>query len=239
MENITLYNGCCNEEMSKIPNNSVDIIITDLPYGQTNCKWDTCIDLEQMWAHYMRIKKPNTPIFMFCNTKFGANLINTAPKKLPFRYDIIWHKVNAVSFLLAHVQPMRVHESIYVFYEKKPIYNTKQYHKQVVNKKQDRVRKNNSCYGTLNSECDSKYDPLLPLSILTFKNVRGQHSTQKPVDLLKHLIKYYSNEGDVVLDSTMGSGSTGVASKELNRKFIGIEKDQDIYNMAKDRINGI
>ena len=238
MSDTNIYNGCCNEEMEKIKDNTVDIIICDLPYGQTNCQWDTCINLELMWQHFLRIKKPNTPVFMFCNTKFGASLINTCPKKLSFRYDIVWNKLNAVSFLLAHVQPMRVHESIYVFYEKKPIYNTKVYHKQVVKINQDRVRKNDSCYGTLKSECDSKYDPLLPRSILTFKNVRGVHSTQKPVPLLEHLIKYYSKEGDTCLDATMGSGSTGVASINLNRNFIGIEKDPDIFKIAQDRLAG-
>ena len=118
-----LYNGDCLEEMKQIEDKSIDLIFVDLPYGQTSCKWDVKIDLTKMWEQYMRIKKLNTPIFFTTTTKFGVDIINSAPKKCPFRYDIVWCKSSPAGFLCAKKMPMRKHEMVYVFYEKLPFYD--------------------------------------------------------------------------------------------------------------------
>jgi len=414
-----LLHGDCLEEMKGMDDDSVDLIFCDLPYGQTSCKWDCCIDLEKFWIEIMRIKKINTPIFMTTTTKFGASLINSAPKKCPFRYDIVWVKSAPAGFLSAKKMPMRKHEMIYVFYEKLPFYdlsshkhkflkeekilrtdggcdglygketgkvmikdkdgkirnaeprydpplpvsivkekdnNNKDeqiYDKEYLEKKVDfKGRKGEARYDpplpvsvvkeekTQISKCKDKdlygetkggtignvhgtnyepplpvsvvkeelckydvnknaygggkegrikipkdkkyheakyepplpvsvvkedvydytsrikngklketgnaqfkgangqplYDPPLPNSMLEIKSTRGKHSTEKPVALMEWVLKYYSKEGDVVLDPTMGSGSTGIACKNMNRNFIGIEMDDEIYEVAVNRI---
>tara|TARA_R110002167_G_scaffold53103_5_gene152595 strand:+ start:404 stop:1591 length:1188 start_codon:yes stop_codon:yes gene_type:complete len=390
-----IYNGDCLEVMKYIPDNSIDLIFCDLPYGCTSCKWDCPIDLEKLWAEYMRIKKLNTPIFLTTTTKFGVSLINSAPKKCPFRYDLVWVKSAPSGFLCAKKMPMRKHELVYVFYEKLPLYDLsshkhkflkedkgtidgnkvyagkkvlkrepagkydpllptsviKEQHNNhikdgqiynggkamkvisdgagpqydpplptsvistIYNNKgksttpvtkhpvkgettgQPRydpplptsVIKEKGCYGEKvpNSEAkygqkcarqydpplpvsvikeeskeglaykpsfcqkdnadnqyrklgrkggESAYDPPLPTSILEISSKRGKHSTQKPVALMSWVLKYYSHENDIILDNCMGSGSTGVACKEMNRRFIGIEMDKDIFKVAEDRL---
>ena len=424
-----LLHGDCLEEMKGLDDNSIDLIFCDLPYGQTSCKWDCCIDLEKFWIEVMRIKKLNTPIFMTTTTKFGVSLINSAPKKCHFRFDLVWVKSSPAGFLSAKKMPMRKHEMIYVFYEKLPFYDLSSHtHKFIkeekilrtdggcdglygketgkvmikdkdgkirnaeprydpplpvsvikeelckydVNKntygggKEGRIKiskdkkdhqqkydpplpvsvvkeemtggatgeepkyklvdlKKSDIYGdklkvgkirdrkdrkeiydpplpvsvikeekTQISKCKDKdlygdmkggtignvhgtnyepplpttivkedvydanerfksgkltkhprhlqkgdeplYDPPLPNSMLEIKSTRGKHSTEKPVALMEWVLKYYSKEGDVVLDPTMGSGSTGVACKNMNRNFIGIEKDPEIYEVAVNRI---
>ena len=464
-----LYNGECNEEMEKIPDKSVDLIFADLPYAQTSCAWDVMIDHEAMWKHFMRIKKLNTPLFFTTTTKFGVELIKSAPKQCPFRYDIVWIKSAPCGFLSARKMPMRKHEMIYVFYEKLPFYDLSSHtHKfkkttprkndntiygmkahadgkegsytpplptsvqnnlkegvkirrddeinigatyggghsvtrwtadksitkgnaQVYepplptsivkedikrdiygrNHKEDEglrgswtpplptsilpILKDDPVYLTKSKETtiygdltfvnykarkngESAYEPPLPTSLLKegvtmrtdqihegqiynngkalwteqytaskeitegnsqkykpplptsivkedvynygarvasgkltrtlpnqwatplpnsvihdddeicpicseypdscleIKSKKGKHSTQKPIELMKWVFKYYSKEGDTILDPTMGSGSTGVACKLMNRNFIGIEKDNDIFKVAEERI---
>lgn len=288
-----LLNGDCLEELKGIDDNSVDLIFCDLPYGATACKWDCKIDLDKLWKEVMRVKKINTPIFMTTTTKFGVDLITSAPKKCPFRYDLVWVKSSAAGFLLAKKMPMRKHELIYVFYEKLPLYDLSSHqHKfikevptkragkdgvdnkgmiknrskggmetiskydpplpvsvikeAVVNEKYTYQQdKEKDLYGTdIRKEVrtgkdvgsSSIYEPPLPNSILEIKSTRGKHSTGKPVELMEWIFKYYSKEGDVVLDPTMGSGSTGVACKNMNRNFIGIELDPEIYEVAVNRI---
>ncbi len=441
-----LFNGDCLEKMKDIKDDSVDLIFNDLPYGQTSCKWDCKIDLELFWKEIMRIKKLNTPIFFTCTTKFGAELINSAPKKCPFRYDIVWVKSAPSGFLCAKKMPMRKHEMLYVFYEKLPYYDLSShqhkfkkdetkttepsyymkdektiynggksmgvfnkggtaydpplpvsvvkeegcYGKKVPNseakygqkcaqqydpplpvsvvkeeeynngnrkggfggepkglgtvyqdpllissqdvhkknglksigydpplpvsvvkeetqikdgavnenyeglygglktpdyvsnniernelrRKYKKEGKSESAYdpplpvsvvkeeekeydtnegatminGTLGGAYDSRwqkghqgnsYDPPLPNSLLEIKSTRGKHSTEKPIALMSWILKYYSKKDDVVLDATMGSGSTGIACKNMNRKFIGIEKDKEIFDGAVKRINDL
>ena len=274
-----LLNGDCLELMKDIENDSIDLIFCDLPYGQTSCKWDSCIDLEKFWKEVMRIKKLNTPIFFTTTTKFGVSLINSAPKKCFFRYDIVWVKSSAAGFLLAKKMPMRKHEMIYVFYEKLPFYDLSSHTHKFIDK-EDSVNVKDSTYGTLEikqpktsgprwdpalpvsvvkeetggatmdtlygevkiKELDkprkdrtSAYDPPLPVSMLEIKSTRGKHSTEKPVALMEWVLKYYSKEGDVILDPTMGSGSTGVACKNMNREFIGFEMDEEIFKVAEGR----
>ena len=411
-----LFNGDCLEVMKTLEDKSIDLVFCDLPYGQTSCKWDCKIDLVEFWKQIMRIKKLNTPLFFTTTTKFGVELINSAPKKCFFRYDLVWVKSAPAGFLTAKKMPMRKHEMVYVFYEKLPFYDLSRHthkfiKKEVVKKvkrdstygkiethdlktgknngvarydpplpvsvvkeeeKQDNnkdfsVEVKNSTYGTLqikqpitsgarwepplpvsvvkeeedlyhngnrkggfggenkglgavyqdptlissqdvhkknglksqgydpplpvsivkegditiaelepepepelNSQSNArhgakqaegddscyqdptlvrgmdyaesvgekgirKYDPPLPNTLLEIKSTRGKHSTEKPVALMEWVLSYYSKEGDIILDPTMGSGSTGVACKNLNRKFIGIEMDADIFEVAKSR----
>jgi hypothetical protein len=406
-----LLHGDCLEHLKGIDDESVDLIFCDLPYGQTSCKWDCKINLEKFWIEVMRIKKLRTPIFMTTTTKFGVELISTAPKKCPFRYDLVWVKSAPAGFLSAKKMPMRKHEMVYVFYEKLPLYDlsshthkflkeeiiepNEEYDKRdkkvrntikkeenygkgyldkkinfrkydptlggngapshiydpplpvsVVKEELDEKYKNkgglysnvsrngllkaephydpplpvsvvkedvydakerfkngkltkhprhlqkgddpiydpplpvsvikgeNNTYNTegrkkpITREPPNKYDPPLPVSVvkenkhtlygeieekgiphtttydpplpttmLEIKSTRGKHSTEKPVALMEWILKYFSKEGDVVLDPTMGSGSTGVACKNMNRNFIGIELDPDIYEVAVNRIN--
>ena len=357
-----LFQGDCLDHMKSIDDNSVDLIFCDLPYGQTSCKWDCKINLNDFWIQIMRIKKINTPIFFTTTTKFGVDLITSAPKKCPFRYDLVWVKSAPAGFLSAKKMPLRKHEMIYVFYEKLPLYDLSSHTHKFI-KERDAKQKNGDIYGgeegkklvegkydpplpvsvvkepehkwikgttdiygkaptedskecgghqqrydpplpvsvlkeektqiskphdkdlygamkggTIGNVHGTNYDPPLPLSVvkedvydakgrfkngkltkhprhlqkgddpiydpplpntlLEIKSTRGKHSTEKPIELMKMILKYYSKEGDVVLDPTMGSGSTGVSCKEMNRNFIGIEKDPEIYEVAVNRIEG-
>lgn len=281
-----LLHGDCLEQMKGIDTDSVDFIFCDLPYGQTSCKWDTIIPWEPFWNEIMRIKKLNTPIFFTTTTKFGVELINNAPNKCPFRYDLVWVKSAPAGFLSAKKMPMRKHEMVYAFYEKLPFYDLSS-HKHKFIKPEPEIKKveRESTYGNIETHDlvigettgqprydpplpvsvvkeqegtvygdlpttdsyaegvglgkkghETRYDPPLPTTMLEIKSTRGKHSTEKPVALMEWLLKYYSKEGDVVLDPTMGSGSTGVACKNMNRNFIGIEKDPEIYQVAVNRI---
>ena len=233
--------GNCLYQMKEIQDNSIDLLFCDLPYGETSCSWDCEINLEVFWKEVNRICKERTPMFFCCSTKFGVSLINSNPKN--FRYDMVWVKSHAAGFLNSKKMPMRKHEMVYVFYRKLPLYDLSSHkHKFIIEDKiENKVLDN--CYGENahikeyvgEARKATVYDPPLPTSILKFKNDVGLHSTQKPVELLKWIIKHWSREGDVVLDPTMGSGSTGIACRELNRKFIGIEKDEEIYAKAIKR----
>ena len=326
-----LYNEDCLERLKKIPDKSIDLIFNDLPYGQTSCKWDSLIDIDELWKEYKRIRKDTTPIFFTCSTKFGHSLISSNMKE--FRYDLVWVKSAACGFLNAKKMPMKKHEMIYVFYKNLPLYNlsshTHKFLKETENKRNGKddlckydVNKNTygggkegrikiskdkkdhhqkydpplpisvikeddknykTLYGdinipkhqssgsrwnpplpvsiikesemrpdydTSNSETygniprpdfkrknnESMYSPPLPNSILEIKSQKGKHSTQKPDALMEWILKYYSKDNDIVLDPTMGSGSMGVACKKMNRKFIGIEKDEEIFKVAEERI---
>jgi len=311
-----LLNGDCLELMKDVDDESVDLIFCDLPYGQTSCKWDCKIDMQKFWIEIMRIKKLNTPIFFTTTTKFGVELITSAPKKCFFRYDLVWVKSAPAGFLSAKKMPMRKHEMIYVFYEKLPFYDLSSHkHKFIKSGDKDEINGNIYCkakrvdgkkgqyepslpVSVVKEELDEKYknkgglyskvsrngllknephyNPPLPVSVvkeekqiikgenntyntegrkkpivrekagkyetplpttmLEIKSTRGKHSTEKPVALMEWILKYYSKEGDVVLDPTMGSGSTGVACKNMNREFIGIEMDNEIYEVACNRL---
>jgi site-specific DNA-methyltransferase (adenine-specific) len=234
--NIELYNDDCMNVLDTI-DKKIDLALFDLPYGDTHCQWDNKIDLSLMWQKLKKISKPNTCFIFFGSMKFGNELINSNPKW--FRYDLVWSKPNSsAGFLNAKKMPLRSHEMIYVFYEKLPTYNVKEYHKvSIFNTPQQVI---SDIYGKTKVHQGTYYEPRLPKSILEFdttnKKKGRNHPTEKPVDLLKWLMRYYSNEGDVVLDITMGSGSTGVAARELNRYFIGIEMDKKYYDVACERI---
>lgn len=344
-----LFNGDCLEVMKTLDDKSIDLVFCDLPYGQTSCKWDCKIDLEEFWKQIMRIKKLNTPIFFTTTTKFGVELIQSAPKKCFFRYDLVWVKSAPAGFLCAKKMPMRKHEMIYVFYEKLPLYDLSRHTHKFIKKEttSDKIQSKNyetddrknplkqmgsqtgnkgydpplpvsvikkverkSTYGEIETHdlktgknngvprydpplpvsvvsgaslavkepepepqsCspegeddykegivykipfkksenadkqyqklgrknnESAYDPPLPNTLLEINSTRGKHSTEKPVALMEWILSYYSKEGDIILDPTMGSGSTGVACKNLNRNFIGIELDPEIFEVANQRL---
>jgi site-specific DNA-methyltransferase (adenine-specific) len=246
---MNLIQGDCLEKMKDISDNSIDLLFCDLPYGQTSCKWDNIIDLDIFWEQVNRVCKLDCPMFFTCSTKFGVSLINSNPKN--FRYDLVWVKSSLCGFLNAKKMPMRKHEMVYVFYRKLPMYDISSHHHKFLGEgkcnegklQTSREMKAgvNNLYGdmkggTIGNIHGNNYDPPLPNTILEVKSEKGKHATQKPVELIKYLLKYYSKEGDIVLDPTMGSGSTGVACKEMNRNFIGIELDKKIYSVAEKRI---
>ncbi len=227
---INLINDDCLEAMKLIPDNSIDMVLTDPPYGTTACKWDTVIDFELMWEQLKRITKDNGAICLFGSEPFSSALRMSNINN--FKYDWYWNKRKPVNFLNAKRQPLRKIETISVFYKKQSsyfaqglIYDPK------INKRGNSTETNRK-HGLVNFSKYSNY----PINVLDFKSENGQHPTQKPVALLEYLIKTYTNENEAVLDFTMGSGSTGVACKNLNRKFVGIEKDLDYFEISKERI---
>ena len=235
---INLMHGDCLELMKTIDDKSVDMILCDLPYGCTASRnWDNVIPFKPLWEQYNRIIKDNGAVVLFCIEPFSSELRVSNLKN--YRYDWIWKKNTATGFLNANRLPMRSHEIISVFYKKLPQYNKqmrcgfKPYSK--VNK-----LKRTTVYRQFKNATSTSVDgERYPISILEFPCVNKKdimHPTQKPVELLEYLIRTYTNEYDIVLDNCMGSGSTGVACKNLNRGFIGIEKDDNYFNIAKNRI---
>ena len=332
---MTLINGNCLEEMRKLEDKSIDLMICDLPYGETNCKWDIKIDMEQFWKEFKRVRKsPRTACIHFCSTKFGYELIKSWEKG--FKMDMVWKKRNKTGGLQSRNRPMRNHEMVYFFYDQAPMYNRDKYHKRINPKNEtinnvvgnitnagnpegasnftngnngkffeppnpvsviepsdankatiykDRIKGNKDplgfdaefkknlpfkhqfeppnptsvleqmdefgwSTGKLPKENRGKegFEPKLPASVVEedepvtmFESTKvfigkRHHQTEKPQDILEFFLKYWSNEGDIILDPTMGSGSTGVAAKNLNRNFIGIELDEGYFNIAKERI---
>lgn len=237
----SLQNGDCLELMKKIEDDSIDLLFADLPYNQTSCKWDCLIDLEKFWKQINRICKKECPMFFTCSTKFGISLINSNPKN--FRYDLVWVKSASCGFLNAKKQPLRLHEMVYIFYRKLPFYDLSSHKHKVIKERKTIDYKNDSfIYGKIDrpdymrKNGESIYDPPLPNTILKIKSEKGKHATQKPVSLVEWCLKYYSKEGDLVLDPTMGSGTTGLACKNMKRDFIGIEMDKEIFDVAHERI---
>ena len=249
---IDLRLGDCLEVMKTIKDNSIDAIICDLPYGTTQNKWDSVIPLDLMWLEYERIIKKNGAIVLFSDSIFTAKLMLSNEKL--FRYELVWDKVVPSGFLNANRMPMRRHENILLFYKKLPVYNKQMQPRnpnahslgKVENYTKSKGKEEQSNYGVINDKKINEikdYSLKNPDSILEFTkgNSRGKykklHPTQKPLDLLEWLVKTYSNENETILDNTMGSGTTGLACKNLNRHFIGIEKDEVYFNIANERIN--
>ena len=231
---IDLRQGDCLEVMKDIPDKSIDMILCDLPYGTTRNKWDSIIPLNDLWIQYERIIKDNGAIVLFSQMPFTAELVHSNLNL--FKYEWIWEKDNGTGFLNAKKMPLKKHENILVFYKKLPTYNPQMRTGFKPYKcKQGRHSTNYGAYeqGHITESNGERY----PIDIIEFKKDSGLHPTQKPVALLEYLIKTYTNEGDTVLDNCMGSGSTGIASKELNRNFIGIEIDEKYYKIACERIN--
>lgn len=236
-----LYNGNCLEEMRKIPDGSVDMILTDPPYGTTACKWDSIIPLEPMWLQLKRIIKPNGAIVMMASQPFTTTLIASNMKM--FKYCWVWEKSKATGHLNSKKRPLVKHEDIVVFYLKQPTYNPQE----LIEKDKPTISKGNrgkkgpgssgDCYGEATKDAIQTHTGY-PTSI-TRHNVAMKaeyHPTQKPIALMEYLIKTYTHEGETVLDFTMGSGTTGIACANLKRRFIGIELDQKYFNISVGRI---
>jgi site-specific DNA-methyltransferase (adenine-specific) len=236
---IDLHLGDCLEVMKQIPDKSVDAIICDLPYGTTQNKWDSVIPLDLLWDQYKRICKG--AIVLTASQPFSSFLVTSNIKN--FKYEWIWKKSKVTGVLNAKKQPLRQHEVVLVFYESQPTYNpqgliacNKQTSTGVSNKG------SSSNYGKITQTNDGTYTQTAtgyPKSVLDIASEgKTVHPTQKPVALMEYLIKTYTNEGDTILDNCMGSGTTGIACKNLNRKFIGIEQDPSYFEIAKGRIHG-
>ena len=240
---IDLRQGDCLELMKDIPDKSIDMILCDLPYGTTRNKSDIIIPFEPLWKQYERIIKDNGAIILFAQGVFYIDLVNSNRKL--FRYDLVWDKCLVSGFLNAKRMPLRQHEQIAVFYKKLPTYNPqftqgKPLHSKGIAYTNKEIKNQN--YGKFNITDDIRAGSTqkYPTSIIKFQKPHPSitiHRTQKPVELLEYLIKTYTNENDIILDNCMGSGTTGVACKNLNRNFIGIELDENYFNIAKERID--
>ena len=240
---MTLYKGDCLEVMKDIPDGSIDAIITDPPYGTTACKWDSVIDFELMWEQLNRIIKPNGAIVLFGSEPFSSALRMSNIKN--YKYDWKWQKTKPTNMLNASRQPMRDSEDIMIFYKKQCLYNPQKSINPKGVEKRGLSPYNNSnsgkhTEGVTKVKTSKHYeaDKLHPRTIIKFKkDYKVVHPTQKPVALIEYLIRTYTNENETVLDFTMGSGTTGVAAKNLNRNFIGIELDENYFKIAEERIN--
>ena len=233
MEIDKIYNMDCIEGMKQIPDGSVDAIICDLPYGTTANAWDSVIPFDKLWAQYNRIRKPNSPILLF-----GAEPFTTAVRMSninEYHYDWIWEKGNSVGFLHANRRPMRIFENIAVFYQDQPTYNPQGLVYKP--KKQRRGSVGGNYHSAKSNEYETEYENY-PIDIIHFDTDSDSfHPTQKPVDLLRYLVRTYSNEGDTILDNCMGSGTTAVACIKEKRHFIGFELNKYYYDKACKRID--
>lgn len=240
---IKLINDNCLNVLPLINDKSIDLILCDLPYGLTSINWDSQIPLDELWKEYERIIKDDGNIVLFSSGNFTIDLINS--NRDLYKYKLIWKKNTPTGMNFAKVRPMKYYEEICIFNKGHAKYNPIM--KSRENKAKHSYNYNHSASKsnhTFNKKVDKKYDPdwVQPSDVLEFNTVPNRkgklHPTQKPVDLCEWLIKTYSNEGDVVLDNCMGSGSTGVACINTNRSFVGIELDKNYFDIAKERING-
>lgn len=235
----TLVNCDCLDFMPLIPDGSIDMILADPPYGTTACSWDSIIPLALMWEQLTRVIKENGPIVMTASQPFTSKLVSS--NYTMFKYCWIWKKNYGSNFAVARKQPFKEHEDICVFYKKQPSYHPIMEPRSetgknfIKNCNYENRKSDHSSMTTSKADRDPSWR--LPGSVKKFNMQTGYHPTQKPVALMEYLIKTYTHEGDTVLDFCMGSGTTGVACKNLNRNFIGIEKDKKYFNIAKDRIN--
>lgn len=240
MKDIELWQGDCLELMKDIPDKSVDCIITDLPYGTTQCKWDTIIPFEPLWRQYNRIIKDNGAVVLFGTEPFSSHLRLSNLKN--YKYDWIWDKVKGTGFLNAKRQPMRNHELISVFYKKQCTYNPQKTYGHKMKKSYRSKDLQTDVYGEMKNDYTYESTERYPRSIQVFSTDTQNsslHPTQKPVALIEYLIKTYTNDGELVFDSCMGSGTTGVACINTNRRFIGIELDNNYFEIAKNRISEV
>lgn len=257
MTTFNIFNADCLEKMKDIPDKSVDLIICDLPYGELSgraigknaekkkcwsgnpdgCQWDIKINLEEFWKQIKRIRKnEKTATIHFCSTRFGVDLINSNPKE--FRHDLVWNKMRGVSFLCANRKPMTAHEMVYVFSKVGATYNRIDVPGEpyVVERK---TKKTSTHYNKEIVDTTINTGTRCVTSVINHHNrhSKNSHPTAKPADLYTWLISRYSNEGDLVLDPTFGSCNSGIACRELNRNYIGIEMNKEFYDAAVERLN--
>ena len=231
----SLILGDCLEEMKQIPDGSVDMVLADPPYGLTACAWDVVIDFQLMWEQLRRITKPSAAIALFGSEPFGSALRMSNIKN--YKYDWVWVKERGTDFFNSKRRPLRNNEQIIIFYTKQPLYRPQMRtgfkpYKTTKKRLPGGIYRQNRVVCTTVSNGD-RY----PLNTLSFSSDKDKlHPTQKPLALMQYLIRTYTNQGETVLDFTMGSGTTGVACKSLNRSFIGIEQDASYFNIARSRI---
>ena len=240
---LNLIHGDCLEIMKTIPDVSIDAIITDPPYGTTNCKWDAVIPFDLMWNELNRIVKNNSVIALFGSQPFSSLLITSNLKM--YKHDWVWKKTIPKGHLNSKKYPMKIYEMIHIFSKTTPKYNPQMWESKPMNT----VYKSggngkDSTYNFMNTinQKNINRTSRFPQDVIEFTELTGNskqrvHPTQKPVELMEYLVKTYTNENDTVLDFTMGSGTTGVACKNFNRNFIGIEKDDNYFKIASNRIN--
>lgn len=230
---IKLYHDDCFNIFPQLEDKSIDLVLCDMPYGTTACKWDTILDLELMWKELKRSRKDNAAIVLFSQMPFSAILVASNIKE--FKYNWVWDKSQGTGHLNAKKAPLKNHEDIQVFYTKQPKYNPQFSEGTPYKTISGKVISDN--YGSQTRAITENTGLRYPKTIVQFLKERNcPHPTQKPVALMEYLIKTYSNEGDKVLDFCMGSGTTGVACKNLNRSFIGIEKEEEYFQIANTRI---
>ena len=248
IERNNIYHGDCLQVMREIPSHSVDLILADPPYGTLNksnpdAQWDKEVSLPSLWNQYKRIIKPNGAILLFGQGVFAAKLIISNPKW--FKFDFVWDKVRKSNFLNCKKMPMRQHEQVLVFYDKPPTYNPQMIrcepHQRNHSRGHGKQQNTNNCYGKFSGVESSIIDFKYPSTIIKFPKGHSKedwlHGTAKPVNLLRWLIRTYSNEGDLVLDNFVGSGSTVIAAIKEKRDWIGIELSEKYFEIAKKRIN--
>jgi|SRR6185437_5842460 len=237
-DDLALFCGDCLAEMSRIADESIDLIACDLPYGVTACKWDSVIPFEPLWAHYKRIIKPRGAIVLTASQPFTSALVMSNPKW--FRHEWIWIKQKGSNFANTSREPLKEHEQVLVFANDRWTYN-----KQMQDRAPSGAARikyevtqftNSDNYGKMRPIRGFLKEKRVPSSWQKFITESGSHPTQKPVALFEYLIRTYTNEGDLVLDNTMGSGTTGVACVNTGRRFIGIEKDASYFKIAQQRI---
>jgi site-specific DNA-methyltransferase (adenine-specific) len=236
----SVLNGDCLELMKDIPNESIDMILCDLPYGTTACKWDTIIPFDKLWEQYERIIKINGAIVLTASQPFTSALVMSNPKL--FRYEWIWIKNRGSNFALANKIPIKEHESVLIFYKKLSIYNPIKQKRAESGEKRVKTIINPSTisenYGGVVLQEGKIYDELrFPSSWQKFNCQVGLHPTQKPIALFEYLIKTYTNEGDLVLDNCAGSGTTAIACLNTNRNYILMEQDKQYFDLINKRIN--
>lgn len=231
MDGVTLILGDCLEKMWSIPDQSVDMILCDLPYGTTACAWDAVISFDALWEHYHRLIKPNWAIILTASQPFTTALISSNLRM--FRYCWIWEKEQGVNFLSANKQPLKVHEDICVFYNEQPTYNP-----QLTAGKPYISGKGSSgdVTGNVAKVQTENEGTRMPRSVIKINRETGLHPTQKPAALFEYLIRTYTNPGELVLDNCMGSGTTVVASLQCGRRAIGIEQDPGYFEIARMRV---
>jgi DNA modification methylase len=236
-----VYNMDCLEGMKMIPDKSIDMILCDLPYGTTQCKWDTVIPFEPLWGQYKRVIKDNGAIVLTSSQPFTSALIMSNPNW--FKYSWVWEKSKATGFLNAKKRPLVAHEDICVFYKKPPLYNPQMTSGDSYNKGIRKKQTDDDVYGKFNQVEVKSEGARYPRSVQYFKTAESEgktiHKTQKPIALFEYLIKTYTNEGEIVLDNCMGSGTTALACINTKRNFIGFELDSVYFKLANERIHKV
>ena len=230
-----LLQGDCLELLPTLPDASVDMILTDLPYGTTACAWDSIIPLDRLWNEYHRVAKQNAAMIFTAAQPFTAVLASSNIAN--FRYEWVWEKPQGTNPMNAQIMPLKSHENVLVFYRKKPTYNPQMTQGTPYGGFKSDTATIGEVYGSAKSvHRDNPEGTRYPKTVLQFKQEKGLHPTQKPVALMEYLIKTYTNPGEIVLDSTMGSGTTGLAAFLTDRVFIGIEQDPKYFEIARDRL---